>query len=95
MIIKTNNRPRNIVYFFELKNMHQKEMVETFGERAEDLAFFIYKNVVYCLDEFCIIDRHSQLSKQWDAAYNETVFSATLVRLTNCNSQIIVGRAYS
>ena len=92
MEIVTNNKPREIVSFFELKNKHQKEMLETFGEQAESLNFFLYKGEVYCLSDFCIA---KQYGEHWDAALPETYFSAILVRLTNCNSQVIVGRAYS
>ena len=95
MEIVTNNKPRDIVSFFELKNKHQKEMLETFGEQAESLNFFLYKGEVYCLSDFCIIDRHGQNSKQWDAAYSDTAFSTVLIRLTNYGESIIVGVAYS
>lgn len=95
MIIKTNNKPREIISFFELKKKHQKEMAETFGEMAEELEFFIYKSEVYCLDDFCVVDRHGQIGEHWDAAYTETYFSAILIRLTNCGDSVIVGRLYS
>ena len=95
MIIKTNNKPREIVSFFELKKKHQKEMVEVFGERAEELEFFTYKNNVYCLNDFCVVDRHSQIRKHWDASYSDTTFSAVLIRFTNCGDFVIVGMLYS
>ena len=94
MIIKTNNKPREIVSFFEIKMTHQKEMLELFGERAEELEFFTYKNEVYCLDDFCVLDKKGQFGKQWDASYNETFFSAVLIRLTNCGESVIVGMVY-
>ena len=92
MEIVTNNKPRDIVSFFELKNKHQKEMLETFGEQAESLDFFLYKGEVYCLADFCITE---QFGKHWDAALPETYFSAVLIRLTNCNNSVIIGLAYS
>lgn len=95
MKIVTNNKPRKIVSFFELKSKHQKEMAETFGEQVESLSFFTYKEFVYCLSDFCVVDRHDQISKHWDAAYSDTAFSTVLIRLTNYGESIIVGMAYS
>ena len=80
MEIVTNNKPRNIVSFFDLKKKHQKEMAETFGEQVESLSFFTYKECVYCLSDLCVTE---QSGKHWDAAYLETYFSAILIRLTN------------
>ena len=92
MEIVTNNKPRDIVSFFELKNKHQKEMIDKFGNEAEVMDFFIYKNDVYCLSDFCITH---QFGKHWDGAYNDTFFSIVLVRYTNCNSAVIIGMVYS
>ena len=94
MRIVTNNKPRDIVSFFDLKEKYQKEMIDTFGEEAKELQFFTYKNYTYCLADFCIIDRHGQLSKHWDAVCNETIYSAVLIRLANCGESVIVGMAY-
>ena len=95
MKIVTNNKPRNVVSFFDLKKKHQKEMMEVFCEKAEELEFFTYKNEVHCLDDFCVVDRHGQISKYWDASYSDTAFSAVLIRYTNCGDSVIVGMLYS
>ena len=92
MEIVTNNKPRYIVSFFELKEKYQKEMLETYGEDAKELQFFTYKNYVYCLDDFCTTG--DDLRMQWDAYLTTSYFSAILIRLTNYNSEVIVGRAY-
>lgn len=93
MKIVTNNKPRDIVSFFELKNKHQKEMLETFGEQAESFNFFLYKGEVYCLNDFCVVDKSGQLNK-WDAALGTLYFTAVVIKLTNCGESIIVGVAY-
>lgn len=95
MIIKTNNKPREIVSFFELKSKHKKEMLEVFGEMAEELEFFTYKNDVYCLNDFCVVDRHGQISKHWDASYSDTTFFTVLIRFTNCGESVIVGIVFN
>ena len=92
MKIVTNNKPRDIVSFFELKNKHQKEMLDNFDNDVEDMRFFVYKDNVYCLSDFCIIHN---FGKQWDASFSTSYFTSILIRLTNCNSAVIVGRAYS
>ena len=94
MKILTNNKPRDIVYFFELKNKDQKEMLETYGDQAEELQFFTYKNNVYCLEDFCATNT-GELGKNWDAYLATSYFTSIMIRLTNCNSAVIVGRAYS
>lgn len=94
MIIKTNNKPREIVSFFELKSKHKKEMLEVFGEMAEELEFFTYKSDVYCLNDFCVVDRHGQISKHWDAVLGTSYFTAIVIRVTNCGDSVIVGMAY-
>ena len=93
MKIVTNNKPRDIVSLFELKKKDQKEMLETFGEQAEILNFFLYKGEVYCLEDFCITSE--ELSKYWDAYLATSYFTSIMIRLTNRNSAVIVGRAYS
>ena len=93
MRIVTNNKPRDIVSFFELKEKYQKEMLETYGEDAKELQFFTYKNDVYCLADFCVVDKKGHLS-YWDATLGTSYFSSLLIRLTNCNNAVIVGRAY-
>ena len=92
MRIVTNNKPRDIVSFFELKEKYQKEMIDTFGEEAKELQFFTYKNYTYCLGDFCITG--GDLRMHWDAYLTTSYFSTLLIRLTNCNSAVIVGRAY-
>ena len=93
MKIVTNNKPRDIVSFFELKEKYQKEMIGIFGEEAKELQFFTYKNDVYCLDDFCVVDKKGNLS-YWDAAFGTSYFTAILIKLTNCGESVIVGRLY-
>ena len=94
MIIKTNNKPRNIVSFFELKKKHQEEMRDVYADMAEDLQFFTYKDDVYCLDDFCVFDKSGQLNK-WDAALGTSYFTAVVIKLTNRGESVIVGMAYN
>ena len=94
MEIVTNNKPRDIVSFFELKKKHREEMRDVFNEMAEDLQFFIYKDGVYCLDDFCVVDKKGQLSKHWDAVLGTSYFTAIVIRVTNCGESVIVGMAY-
>ena len=95
MKIVTNNKPRGIVSFFELKNKHQKEMLDKFGEQAKEFQFFTYKNSVYCLSDCYSFYRTKHFGKQWNAAYPATCLSTVLLRYTNCDSAVIVGIAYS
>ena len=91
MKIVTNNKPRNIVSFFELKNKHRKEMLDKFGNDVEGMRFFVYKDNVYCLSDFCI---NHKFGKHWDGAYNYSFYSAVLIRYAHAGSAVIVGIAH-
>ena len=88
MKIVTNNQPRDILTWYDLTPVEQKEF--DYLEEGEG-SFFRYKNWVYDLGEAMRIENIGQ----WQRYYSGTAFSGVLVRYTSDCEQVIVGRYYS
>lgn len=87
MEIKTNNRPRDVLYFHELT---QKEQAEFSHEDRETCTYFRYKGYVYLLDDFvrCPPDLST---RGWHGCHADSFFSGTVIKYTQCNERVIVG----
>jgi hypothetical protein len=63
MNIKTNNKPRPIIYGFELTNKEKEDY--DFLEDIEDHTFFRYKGYLYLLSDFMRIDQNHTSFTGW------------------------------
>ena len=99
MQIITNNKPRHIIYGFELSDK-EKEQFDYLND-IDECKFFRYKGEIYDLGEFMQIDQsiapHPQRSgwENWQGYSSDSYFSGVLVRYTSDYESIIVGRYYS
>ena len=93
MVVKTNNHPRELIYWEQLTSNEQKEM-NLYDAMS---PFFRYKGQVYCIDDFSKTDHFLG----WDGYISDTFFSGILVRYPVeewgevVTDGIIVGRYFS
>jgi hypothetical protein len=93
MKIITNNIPRQLIYGYELTEEEKKDF-DYLGEDIDGHDFFRYKGNVYDPDEFMRIENNSEL-KNWDGYSSDTYFSGVLIKYTQDNESVIVGRYFS
>ena len=85
MEIKTNNQPRNLMYFYELTEKEMQEFDYLTDEEIVERDFVRYKGIVYDLGEFIVSP-----PEEWDGFHPESFFSGILVKYVN-SDQVIMG----
>lgn len=60
MTIKTNNVPRDLLYWFDLTDKERKEFDH---DEREDSCYFRFKGWVYCMDNFLCL--HNTVHCPW------------------------------
>lgn len=97
LIIKTNNKPRSIIYGYELTEKEQAEF--DYINDIESAQFFRYKGSLYDLWDFIHINRKRELLphgfEYWHGYKSDSFFSGLLVKYTNDDDCVIVGTYYS
>lgn len=95
MIIKCNNKPRPIIYGFELSDK-QKVDFNYLGENINENRFFMYKNEIYDINDFMrVCDLHNNPFSGYHGYISESFFSGILIKLCDNSDYIIVARYYS
>lgn len=87
--IITNNRPRDLLFWREIPPHLQKEVDKP--EEDDSLRYFVYKGVVFDLDDFCVFMGDG--SNGWDGHYHMTAWDAVLVKRVG-TERVIVASAY-
>lgn len=99
MKIITNNKPRFIIYGFELSDKEKEQF--DYLDNIDECSFFRYKGEIYDLGEFMRIDQsiapHAQRPgwENWQGYSSDSFFSGVLVRYTSDHESVIVGRYFS
>lgn len=90
MNIKTNNRPRDVLYWWNLTEKEKAEF-DYLGTEASknDATFFRYKGHCYALGEFMYCS--SDALAAWYGYQSDTFFSGVVVRYGNAFDSVIVG----
>lgn len=104
MEIKTNHKPRPIIYGFELSPAERAEFDYLDDDRLDNASFFRYKGEVYDIGEFVRIEKvrsnpftvvpsddDSQLFN-WHGTQSDSYFSGLVIKYCDDNDYIIVGR---
>jgi hypothetical protein len=98
LTIKTNNRPRDIVRWWDLTEKERKEFDYLDSEQRQlDAEFFRYRGVVYDLGEFQIIPRNCNWEgcEKWSGYISDSFFSGILIRYANDFEQVICATYFS
>lgn len=92
MHIKSNNQFRFLLDWYELS---LKEQAEFDWEGVENDMYFRYRGQVYSLASFMRIDSNSPLHcLNWHGSHGDSYFSGILIRLSDCNDAVVVGRYF-
>lgn len=93
--IKTNNKPRPILYGHELTTKEKQDF--EYLEDIETSSFVRYKGQVYHLGEFWIITKAMPFyDKGWQGCLSDTFFSGLVIKYCPTDSEsVIVGWYYS
>lgn len=93
--IKTNNKPRSIIYGYELTTKERKEF--DYLENLDDSTFFRFKGQVYDLGEFWIITKNMPFyGSGWMGYSPDSFFSGLVIKYCPTDSEaVIVGLYYS
>jgi len=101
MTIKTNNVPRDVLFWYELTDAERAEFDYLDSEVAQsDASFFRYRGVVYDLGEFSRIDKtvapHPQRQgwEAWDGYMSDSFFSGILIRYVEDCDRVIIATYY-
>ena len=91
--IKTNNRPRPVIYGFELSAKERAEY--DFLDDIDCCQFFRYKGYVYHLSDFMRIGKNNTDLAGWHGYHSDSFFSGVLVKLSDDGEAVTVGTYYS
>ena len=92
MKIITNNKPRQILIGYELTEKQKQNF--DYIEDIDNHNFVKYKNNIYDLSEFMIIESIDELLKDWHGYSGDSYFSGTLVKYVD-EDNVILGSYYS
>jgi hypothetical protein len=87
-MIKTNNHLRPVLYWHDLTEKEQAEIVDNY-DTVKDGTFFRYRKEIYDLSDFVRVGE--DLESDWDGCMSETVFSAVLVKYSEDGDFLKVG----
>ena len=89
--IITNNKPRQLIYGYELTDKQKQDF--DYIEDIDSHDFVKYKNNIYDLSEFMRVETIDSL-KDWHGYSSDSYFSGTLVKYIDSDT-VIMGRYYS
>ena len=89
--IITNNKPRQLIYGYELTDKQKEDF--DYIEDIDSREFVKYKNNIYVLSDFMRIKNNDSL-KDWHGYSSDSFFSGTLVKYIDSDT-VIMGWYYS
>jgi hypothetical protein len=96
--IKTNNKPRDILYWHELTDAERREhdYLDT-EDKQQDATFVRYRDWCYYLNDFMRINPGfpTEIISRWEGYHGETYFSGILVRYVEHCERVVMARYYS
>ena len=92
--IITNNKPRPIMFGYELTAKERLEFDYYTSDELNDAEFFRYRGQMYDLGEFMPTSGNLR-ALGWQGIATDTYFSGTIVRIDQDGEYVIVGRCYS
>ena len=93
MTIKTNNVPRDVVYWYELTDAERAEFDYLDSDDAQsDASFFRHRGNVYDLGEF--MRTPEGMFEDWDGYRSDSFFSGILIRYVEDCDRVIIATYY-
>lgn len=94
MKITTNNKPRDVLFGYEIPE-HRAEFDYMTDEDFAEQEFFCFKGQVYCLGDFMghvsfLPENHP--FKEWHGYMGMTAFSGILVKMVQDGEKVVVGQ---
>ena len=97
--IKTNNQPRDLLYFHELNALEKSQVRWNYDWMEErdletNYGFFKYQGRIEHLQNFTRIEEgpNAPYLKDWDGYASHTYFDGIVVKITPDCDQVICGR---
>ncbi len=92
-----NNQEREVLYFFQLSDKWQAIAKKDFDWiddsdtcNWDETQFFIYKNQLYCMEDFMrVVNGSPEFMKKFDGYTNDTYFSGILIKYSEEDSDYI------
>ncbi len=97
MKIKTNNRPRDVLRWYDLTEKERAEFdyIDT-KSKQECATFFRYKSEAYDLDEFVRWDNPASPTRgAWDGFRSDSYFSGLAIRYVQDFERVVVALVLS
>ena len=94
MPIITNNKPRFIIYGFELAENERKDFDYYDKQELDNATFVKYRGNIYDIGEFMRVEENSDLLP-WQGHSSQSAFHAILIKFTDDDEKVIIGTLYS
>lgn len=86
MEIITNNKPRQLIYGYELTDKEKQKY--SFLDDINSYNFVRYKGSIYAIDEFMLIHSDDPL-REWDRYTSNNLFNGVLIKFINSDTVIM------
>lgn len=96
--IRTNNVPRQVLYWFDLSEKERREFdyIDT-DEAQADASFFRYKGAVYDIGNFMLVSGGMRAGgfRNWDGYASDSFFSGVLIKYCKGFEHVIAATYFS
>lgn len=94
-VIRTNNKPRPLIYGFELTDADRREFDYIDSDDFDSHEFFRYRGRLYDPSEFLRIDKGADSAMaKWQGYSADSYFSGLVIRYTEDLESVVVGFWY-
>ena len=92
MKVITNNKPRQLIYGYELTDKQKQDF--DYIDDIDSHNFVKYKGMIFDIGEFIRVENNDSL-KGWDGYSSDSFFSGTLIKYAEDMESVIMGWYYS
>lgn len=98
LMIKSNYHERPLLYYWELTDKQRqfvdKEHDYLDDDERQEMAYIIYRNWIYTLNDFMRVDKNSPFGDYWHGYDSQSYFSGVLIHLSDDSDFVVMGRYY-
>lgn len=96
MKVRTNNVPRYLCNWYDLTEKQKSDMDWRDTEELQDAFLgFVFKGIVYDIQDFTVLDDTNYPVKGWNAAFSTSAFHAVVIKLKASEETVVVGEVFS